>query len=319
VAWLGWRAAWQRSLYGPDGFYRRPEGPGGHFSTAAQGAPLLGDLFAAALVTWMRRDGLMTLVDVGCGRGELLRLVHRLAPDLRCVGVDVVDRAEIPDLPEPIGWLRSPGGGGLPAGLHGLDRALVLANEWLDVVPCTVAEVDAHGTLRKVLVDPRTGVERLGDEVDAQNRRWCEQYWPVEDAEPGERREIGRERDLAWADLVARLAGGVAVAVDYGHLHGNRPQHGTLTGFRSGRQVAPVPDGSCDLTAHVSMDSLGADELADQRTMLRLLGIDATTPSHSLARGDPSAYLAGLAQSSAAVALTARGGLGDFWWAITRA
>ncbi|NED77150.1 hypothetical protein G3I51_33510, partial [Streptomyces sp. SID9944] len=29
--WLGWRAAARDALYGPAGFYRRPEGPAGHF------------------------------------------------------------------------------------------------------------------------------------------------------------------------------------------------------------------------------------------------------------------------------------------------
>ena len=36
----------------------------------------------------------------------------------------------------------------------------------------------------------------------------------------------------------------VAVAVDYGHTIGSRPARGTLTGFREGRQVPPVPDGT---------------------------------------------------------------------------
>ena len=85
--------------------------------------------------------------------------------------------------------------------------------------------------------------------------------------------EVGRARDEAWAGLVGRLRSGVAVAVDYGHVAVARPPAGTLTGFRSGHHVVPVPDGSCDLTAHVAMDSLRHDELVDQRTALRRLGI----------------------------------------------
>ena len=63
-----------------------------------------------------------------------------------------------------------------------------------------------------------------------------------------------------------------ALAVDYGHVAADRPGGGTLTGYADGGQVAPVPDGSCDLTAHVAMDSLSHDELHTQRDALRALG-----------------------------------------------
>jgi len=117
---------------------------------------------------------------------------------------------------------------------------------------------------------------------------------------------------------VVELIQELAVAVDYGHTIGARPASGTLTGFGQGRQVLPVPDGSCDLTAHVAMDSLTHDELADQRTALRQLGISGQNPAHDLARSNPGAYLQGLSTASVATALTARGGLGDFLWAFTR-
>jgi hypothetical protein len=117
---------------------------------------------------------------------------------------------------------------------------------------------------------------------------------------------------------VAGLARGLAGAVDYGHTAGARPAGGTLTAYREGRRVAPVPDGSCDLTAHVAMDTLDHDELLDQRTALRRLGVDGSTPPHDLALRDPGAYLQALVRSSAAAALTAPGGFGDFLWALRR-
>ena len=40
----------------------------------------------------------------------------------------------------------------------------------------------------------------------------------------------------------------------------------------------PLPDGSCDLTAHVAMDSLRADTVRTQREVLRDLGVDGTRP-----------------------------------------
>jgi SAM-dependent MidA family methyltransferase len=316
VTFTPWKQAWDRALYGESGFYRQVVGPAGHFSTATQGVPQIGELLAGALLSLMDREGLSTLVDVGCGRGELLEQVHRLDSRVACIGVDIVSR---PPLSTSIGWLQSPGGRGLPDELDNLTDALVFANEWLDVVPCPIAELDENGELREVLVELQTGDERLGDPVSGADRQWCQWFWPIEGLEPGDRVEIGETRDLAWDDLLSRLVSGLAVAVDYGHTIDSRPAPGSLTGYRQGRQVLPVPDGSCDLTAHVAMDSLTHDELMDQRTALRQLGVSGRTPPHDLARSNPAAYLQGLSTASAATALTALDGLGDFIWAFARA
>jgi SAM-dependent MidA family methyltransferase len=305
---------WDQALYGEGGFYRQPAGPAGHFSTATQGVPQIGEQLAKALLTLMDREGLETFVDMGCGRGELLEQVHRLRPQILCLGVDIVAR---PQLSEAIGWLQSPGGQRLPEELDGLTGSLVFANEWLDVVPCPIAEVDQEGELREVLVNASTGDERLGEIVSGTDRSWCQRFWPVEGMGAGDRVEIGETRDLAWDDLVSRVSSGLAVAVDYGHTIDSRPGQGTLTGFREGRQVLPVPDGSCDLTAHVAMDSLAHDELTDQRTALRQLGVSGQIPPVEQARTNPMAYLRDLSSASAAAALTARGGLGDFLWSFT--
>ena len=82
--------------------------------------------------------------------------------------------------------------------------------------------------------------------------------------------------------------------------------------------MTPVADGTCDLTAHVAMDTLDHDDLLDQRTMLRGLGLVGETPPHDLARREPAAYLRALEQASAAAVLTRRGGFGDFLWAVKR-
>lgn len=316
MTWTPWQQAWDRALYGECGFYRQSAGPAGHFSTAAQGVPQIGEQLARALLRLMDQQGLDTFVDLGCGRGELVEQVHRLGPQVRCIGVDIVAR---PQLSKPIGWLQSPGGEHLPDELADLRNTLVFANEWLDVVPCPIAELDEDGDLREVLVNAPGADEQLGDRVSETGRQWCERFWPTDPLETGDRVEIGQSRDLAWDNLVSRVRSGVAIAVDYGHTVDSRPLPGTLTGFRAGRQVLPVPDGSCDLTAHVAMDSLTHNELMDQRTALRRLGVNGQVPAHDLARSDPSAYLQGLSVASAATALTARGGLGDFLWAFSRA
>jgi SAM-dependent MidA family methyltransferase len=314
VTWTPWMQAWDQALYGETGFYRQAAGPAGHFATASQGIPQIGELLARALITLMDLESLDTLVDMGCGRGELLEQVHRLGPHIRCIGVDVVAR---PRLDEGISWIQSPGGMQLPDELDAMTDALAFANEWLDVVPCPIAQIDDDGELRDVLVIPSTGEERLGDPVSSTDRQWCQRFWPTDRLKPGDRVEVGGTRDKAWDDLVSRVASGLAVAVDYAHTIDHRPGPGTLTGFKEGRQVPPVPDGSCDLTAHVAMDSLTHDSIVDQRTVLKGLGISGETPSYDLSRRNPAEYLQSLSTASVATLLTARGGLGDFLWAFT--
>jgi len=309
---VAWQEAWQEALYGADGFYRSAAGPSGHFSTATHGGP--GQVLGAALARLARENGLTHVVDVGAGRGELLGHLYAADPALRLTGVDVVARPEA--LRAAVEWLVAPGGPHLPDELRQLDGALVVAHEWLDVVPCTVAEVDDTGLLRVVHVDPTTGTERPGEPLDGPDLDWAQEHWPT--TTPGERVEVGLDRDLAWAALLARVHRGVALAVDYGHRAGGRPADGTLAAYRSGHLDVPVPDGTRDLTAHVAMDTLDHDELLDQRAALARLGVDATAPDHGLARTDPAAYLGALARSSAAAALTARGGFGDFLWAVSR-
>ncbi|MER5457809.1 SAM-dependent methyltransferase, partial [Micromonospora sp. NPDC002389] len=137
------------------------------------------------------------------------------------------------------------------------------------------------------------------------------------------RAEIGRTRDEAWATAVGHVERGLAVAVDYGHLRASRPLAGSLTGYRGGRQVPPLPDGSCDVTAHVAMDSVAsagervarcAYSLRTQREGLRALGADGGRPPLSLAYQDPAGYVRALAEATAAAELTDPAGLGGHLW-----
>ncbi|GAB3885985.1 SAM-dependent methyltransferase [Terrabacter terrigena] len=340
-----WREAWHDALYAAGrGFYLERGGPAAHFTTAAHGPT--GRVLAEALLRlWQDEHGATlpaVVVDVGAGRGELAtHLVAALseaagprcavAPGreqppgpqegeaashlhVRVVAVDVVGRPA--GLDPRIEWLRSPGGSDLPAELAGLENALVVAHEWLDVVPCTVAEVDPAGQLREVLVHPATGDESLGGPVADADRAWASAQWPG--TEPGDRVEVGLARDRAWAGLAARVGSGTVVAVDYGHTATERPHHGTLTAYARGTVTHPVPDGSCDVTAHVAMDSLDADELHRQRDLLQGLGFTGARPDHALASSDPLGYLRALERAGAEAELTRRGGFGDFWWAVKR-
>lgn len=298
--------AWAEALYGDRGFYRQSDGPAAHFATAGQGVPGVGELFASAIIALADRLGAAHILDVGAGRGELLSVLHAARPSLRLTGADVVGRPA--KLPAAVAWVRSPGGPALPA--LPVEATLIVANEWLDVVPCPVAEWDG-AAWRQVLADSSLGAPLAGPE-DA----WREQWWPVADPAPGDRVEIGLTRDRAFQELCSR--GALAVlAIDYGHLRGDRPTRGTLIGYRDGATVTPCFDGSTDVTAHVAMDSLGALTLLHQRDALEQLGIHAPAPSLDLARTAPSDYLEGLARRTSWACLRDPAGLGGFWWALS--
>jgi hypothetical protein len=77
-----------------------------------------------------------------------------------------------------------------------------------------------------------------------------------------------------------------------------------------------VPDGTCDLTAHVAMDSLDADEVSRQRPLLRSLGVTGAVPDHSMAARDPLGYLRAFERASAEARLIDPAAFGGFWWAL---
>jgi SAM-dependent MidA family methyltransferase len=319
---LPWAQAWQRALYGPEGFYRQAAGPAAHFRTGVHASALL----AGALARLARSGGLARVVDVGAGRGELLGQLAACDPGLELVGVDVVPRP--PGLPGGAGWLRAEGGARLPPAdllTAACTGALVVAHEWLDVVPCTVLEVDEDGVPRVVEVGVPDGCERLGARADEMDLDWLGRWWPLAGAPAGTRAEVGRARDQAWAALVRCAPGSLLVAVDYAHDVRARPAVGTLAGFREGRACPPVPDGSCDVTAHVALDAVAAagtaagataSALTTQRAALRALGVDARRPPSADAAVDPRGYLAALQRAGSAAELLDPGGLGGFGWLV---
>jgi SAM-dependent MidA family methyltransferase len=317
------REAWEQALYGPRGFYTR-QGPGAHFRTSPTASPL----FARAIAELAAASHLDTVYDMAAGGGELAAGLAAVGPDLTVIGIDLRPRPD--GLPDRVGWRSA-----LPDRLTGL----VVANEWLDNVPCTVAEVDDDGRLREVLVESDqehetlgTGPEALGtehetlgdsretlgDDVAGPDLEWARRWWPPSD--PGTRVEIGRARDACWRDVVRRLDRGVAVAIDYGHVEGTRPPYGSLRSYRSGRAVDVAYDGSRDITADVALDAV-ADavdgRLLRQGDALGSLGISGARPDLELARTDPAGYVRALSQAGAAAELTAPAGLGDFGWVVT--
>ena len=301
-----WHEAWRAALYGPSGFFARGSRPAEHFRTS----PLVGPELAEAVVELLDRVDMaldrpnpLDLVDVGAGGGELAAQVFALGKRFRGrLRVRAVELTR-PSLPAGIEWSSE-----LPDQVTGL----VIAHEWLDSLPCRVVQM--HGNqVFEVLVSP-DGTESLGDPVSSD---WLDRWWPL--SADGQRAEIGASRDAAWADLVARVAAGAALAVDYGHFADARPFAGSLTGFRAGRQVPPVPDGSCDITAHVAIDALAAVapcEVISQREALAALGITSGPPAAGLAARDPLGWLAASARAGRIAELRDQSGLGGFHWLL---
>ncbi len=351
-----WRDAMEWALYGPGGFYRRPGVPAAHFRTSAHTGPVFARAVArlvTAVDEALGRPDTFDLVDVGAGGGELLlgvlgALEDQMLSRVRPVAVELASRPE--GLPAPVGWRDD-----IPDGVTGV----LLATEWLDNVPLDVAVFDGLGW-RYLLVDV-DGTESVGPAISEEDSAWLARWWPGRwggdgagaaaasdhvaadaagdhaasktsgsvggwpDIEGWPRAEIGRTRDGAWAAATSAVAAGVAVAVDYGHVRGSRPVAGTLVGFRDGREVGAVPDGSCDLTAHVAVDAVAAAGGAvagspavvmTQREALRRLGVDGRRPPLELARTDPAGYVRALAAASHAAELTEQGGLGEHYWLI---
>lgn len=305
-----------QALYGSTGFYLR-ERPHQHFRTSVHASHLFAD---AVLCLLERVDGalgrppVVDLVDVGAGTGLLAARVLAAAPPeladrLRITAVELSPRPD--GLDGRIAWTPA-----VPDRVEGL----IVANEWLDNVPLDIVERTSAGP-RLVMVDPETGKERLGPLPEPRDLAWQERWWPL--GCPGDRAEIGHPRDEAWASVIRRLARGTAVAVDYAHRVDNRPSTSTLAGYRDGYAVPPVPDGACDITAHVALDACAAageaagavtTTLTTQRDALQELGVRGVRPSLDLAHADPRGYLRALTRSTEEAELIDPHGLGGFGW-----
>ncbi|HTY71691.1 MAG TPA: SAM-dependent methyltransferase [Actinomycetes bacterium] len=314
MAYVPWEQAWQDALYGPAGFFRTAAGGTAHFRTCATSAAFAGALLRLARdldVALGEPDGFV-VVDVGAGDGSLLTLLAAHAPQRwRLIGVDISGRPA--GLAGRVEWANQP-----PADVVGL----LLANELLDALPCPLVACDDSGVTRLVLVDPATGTERLGPEPAAADLAWLDRWWPLA---TGERAEVGRPRDLLWSSLADRVEAGAALAIDYGHTRDDRASlpAGSLAGYRDGARVPPVPDGSCDLTAHVALDSCAAASpsdgwtlLARQADLLPVLGVSARLPPAADARTDPRTYARRLAEAADARLLLDPDGPGRFGWLL---
>lgn len=244
-------------------FYRRHR-PSAHFRTSSRSSSRIADAIShIVLEQWERLQGPrdFTVTDVGADDGHLLDAIRLQIPAhvrrrMRWRAIDVVEGAceaewIVGDV-RSIDLPRSPG--------------VLIAQELLDDIPCTIVENDDQGRPWVVGIEGNALPAPL---VPLRSRRelaWLDTWWP--DATPFATREVGRTRDRVWQRLRARVTAGVAIAIDYGHVREEREcgrwAGGTVRGFRSGRVVRPIPDGRCNITAHVAMDSLAHAPLLRQ-------------------------------------------------------
>ena len=218
-----WRDAMAEALYRPgDGFFTRPgPGPAGHFRTSAHTGPT----FARAIATLIAdvdaalgHPERLDVVDVGAGRGELLTLLLDQPRAPRTVSAD---GGRTRAASGRTAATLSPGGT--------TSRRTSPACFWRPSGWTTFRSTSPFRTVdgwRYVLVDD-VGDESPGPPVDARDEAWIARWWPA-----GERVEIGDPRDRAWADAIAHIDRGLALAIDYGHTSAARPPLGTLDRLR---------------------------------------------------------------------------------------
>lgn len=323
--WRGWREATQEALYGPEGFYRAgPEGPAGHFRTSVHASPLFAGAVARLLCRVdeaLGRPAVLDFVDMAAGRGELVAGVLAALPAdvvarTRAYAVEVAARPE--GLDRRVQWLARP-----PDGVTGL----LFANEWLDNVPVDVAEVDAEGVARRVLVRG-DGAERLGEPVAGAEAEWLARWWPMPAEEGGARRSGSPRRGLGVGRGGAgrRAGGGRRLRAQRVRPPAVRDAHGLPRGAGDGAGAGRVVRhhrtrgtgrvrGRPHREVHSGVRAPECAHTPPARDPARAR-CHRRTPPLALASTDPAAYVRALASASQGAELTARGGLGDFRWLL---
>ena len=302
-------------LSDPDhGYYRTrdPFGSAGDFTTAPEISQLFGELVGIFMIlAWQahERPRDVRLVEIGPGRGTLMadaqRVIADLAPDLAATvtihmvetseSLSAIQRKTLDRISPSTTWHTNLNT--VPPGF-----TLLIANEFFDALPIRQFVSTSDGFRERVVSVDEDGSLAFAAGVaglDPQAR-------PEEvNAQPGAILEVSPARDAVMAQIAARLAadGGVALAIDYGHLQTGLGD--TLQAIRNHayEDVLANP-GEADLTSHVDFQSL--------TTAARAQGVTVAKP---LTQG---AFLLGLGLLERAGALGA-GKSGDVQDAIRQA
>ena len=119
----------------------------------------------------------------------------------------------------------------------------------------------------------------------------------LRDLPVGSRVEVGTARDAAPGPTSCHGCGGGPSSQSTTATLMATPAARHPDGISRRRLVAPVPDGSCDFTAHVAVDALEHDELTTSAT--RSVPSACAETRVGVAHTDPTGYLAALAAASA--------------------
>jgi len=257
---LSFRDFVEVALYHPElGYYtkeRSPVGKEGDFITG----PSLSPAFSYAIGNLVREfvrlnpGGVSTIVDVGCGSGELVRALQG------------VENAEI------YGIERGQSISELPRN----SAQLIISNELFDALPFARL-VQRAGELHELTVQWRTGTLACPDENEGQARvpvlHWGERLAPAPyinymaergiELDDGQFADISLEWQAMYADLCRFVERGAIVTFDYGYpedqlFRSRMRRYGTAAAYRGHRVSRDLlaDPGEQDLTAHVNFTDL---------------------------------------------------------------
>jgi NADH dehydrogenase [ubiquinone] 1 alpha subcomplex assembly factor 7 len=273
------------------GYYmtRDPFGSAGDFVTAPEISQIFGELigvWAAEIWRLMGRPDTLSLIELGPGRGTLMRDALRAAKTVadfrKALRVHLVEtspalerrqRATLADCGAAIEW--HPSLAEVPEA-----PAIIVANEFFDALPVHQIVKARDGWHERVV--------KLNDSLELEFGLAAEPLPNVEQMLPLGVRNAPcgaiyewRADDIAL-DVSRRALRGAALVIDYGH--GESAPGDTLQAMRGHQYCDPlVAPGSSDLTAHVDFAALARSAQRagarvhgpiEQATFLRQLGID---------------------------------------------
>ena len=248
-----------------DGYYmtRDPLGRAGDFITAPEISQMFGELLGLwAAVVWhsMGAPGVVRLIELGPGRGTLMRDALRAAATMPgftpVLSVHMVETSPVlrkaqqetlADVSCPIAWHDALAD--VPDG-----PVLIFANEFLDALP--VRQWVSHNNVwheRMVGHDGQSFIYATGAAIAPSDVPGFLENMPENSIF-----ETAPAVEAVTGEIALRLCaqGGAALLIDYGHAE--RSTGETLQALKAHRFADPLADpGEQDLTAHVDFACVG--------------------------------------------------------------
>jgi SAM-dependent MidA family methyltransferase len=266
------------ALYHPEfGYYTRPVSPVGKDGDYVT-SPLLSPVFAFAVGRLCREfvnragDAVPSVVDLGCGDGELIRALAREgADDARYFGVDrFLGRVSSTDLSSQVSQPAEPNEASTDRAtfLESLDRVprdgaqLIISNELFDALPFARLVRRGEDELHELWVTERDGILDWNEhEAEAAYADYFAERG-IELAD-GQFADISLEWGAMYEEICAFPRRGLVVTFDYGfpqkQLFDPRIRRfGTAAAYRCQRVTRDLlaNPGEQDLTAHINFDDL---------------------------------------------------------------